>query len=281
MFASVELALRIDTAEARLSRSFARCIGIDGGGRGPAPFAMPVGAGFAVFARSGSPMNKVIGLGIDAPLCEADLEPIEEAFRLRGEDTRVELSTLAHPPVGGLLTSRGYRLSGFENVLGADLRAAGGAPAAAAPGVSVELAPSAELSPWLEVLVDGFSVADDTGVPPESFPREVVLEATRDFARAPDVRRYVARLAGRAVGAASMRLEAGVAFMCGAATLASYRGQGVQQALLARRVVDARAAGCDVAVITTAPGTRSQANSERRGFSLLYSRAVLVRRASA
>ena len=44
-----------------------------------------------------------------------------------------------------------------------------------------------------------------------------------------------------------------------------------------RLIVDARAAGCDVAVITTQPGSKSQQNAQRRGFNLLYTRATLVK----
>jgi hypothetical protein len=51
----------------------------------------------------------------------------------------------------------------------------------------------------------------------------------------------------------------------------------VQTALLAARLADAAAAGCDVAVVTTQPGSRSQQNVQRRGFDLLYVRAVLVK----
>jgi len=36
-------------------------------------------------------------------------------------------------------------------------------------------------------------------------------------------------------------------------------------------------AGCDLAVITTAPGSKSQANVMRTGFALLYARAILVK----
>ena len=53
---------------------------------------------------------------------------------------------------------------------------------------------------------------------------------------------------------------------------------GVQKALLQRRLADASAAGCTLAVVTTAPGTRSQDNVMRRGFELLYTRAILVKR---
>ena len=40
-----------------------------------------------------------------------------------------------------------------------------------------------------------------------------------------------------------------------------------------------RRAGCDVAVVSTQPGSKSQENLQRQGFELLYTRAVLVRSA--
>ena len=63
----------------------------------------------------------------------------------------------------------------------------------------------------------------------------------------------------------------------GAATAPAHRRRGVQTALLSARLADAAAAGCDVAVITTQPGSKSQQNAQRRGFDLLYARATLVK----
>jgi len=68
-----------------------------------------------------------------------------------------------------------------------------------------------------------------------------------------------------------------VAQLCGAATLPAHRRQGVQTALLLSRLDLARDAGCDVAVVTTQPGSKSQENVQRQGFQLLYTRAVLIR----
>ena len=67
-----------------------------------------------------------------------------------------------------------------------------------------------------------------------------------------------------------------IAQFTGAATLPAHRRRGVQTALLAARLA-AAAAGCDLAVITTAPGTRSQRNAQRQGFDLLYTRAILIK----
>ena len=84
---------------------------------------------------------------------------------------------------------------------------------------------------------------------------------------------------GVAVGGATMRIYRGVAQLCGAATLPAYRRRGVQTALLEARLADAAAAGCDLAVVTTLPGSKSHQNVQRRGFEILYTRAVLVRSA--
>jgi hypothetical protein len=42
--------------------------------------------------------------------------------------------------------------------------------------------------------------------------------------------------------------------------------------LLSARLADAATAGCDVAVITTQPGSKSPENAQRGGFDLLYAR---------
>jgi len=68
-----------------------------------------------------------------------------------------------------------------------------------------------------------------------------------------------------------------VAQLCGAATLPEHRRRGVQSALLAARLEDAARRGCDLAVVTTQPGSKSQENVQRQGFELVYARAVLVK----
>lgn len=78
-------------------------------------------------------------------------------------------------------------------------------------------------------------------------------------------------------GGASLRLSNGVAQLAGAATLPEHRRQGVQSALLSERLADAAREGCDVAVVTTEPGSKSQQNVQKIGFELLYSRAVLIK----
>jgi GNAT superfamily N-acetyltransferase len=110
----------------------------------------------------------------------------------------------------------------------------------------------------------------------EEFPRDIYIRAERDGAAA-GVVRYAALRDGVLAGGAGLRIADGVAQFAGAATAPAHRRHGIQAALLSARLVDAAMAGCDVAVIVTQPGSKSQQNAQRRGFDLLYTRAVLVK----
>ena len=73
------------------------------------------------------------------------------------------------------------------------------------------------------------------------------------------------------------RIAEGLAQFAGAATAPAHRRRGVQTALLSARLAHAAAVGCDIAVITTVPGSKSQQNAQRQGFDLLYTRADLLK----
>jgi ribosomal protein S18 acetylase RimI-like enzyme len=90
-------------------------------------------------------------------------------------------------------------------------------------------------------------------------------------------RAYVARIGGAIAGAATVRIDGTIAQFAGAATLPAFRRRGVQTALYRTRLGDAARAGCTVAVVVTQPASKSQQNAQREGFSLLYSRQLLVK----
>jgi GNAT superfamily N-acetyltransferase len=241
-----------------------------------AGFVIPVAGSVASFAEEGSPLNKVAGLGFGGVPTAAALDEIERAFTARGAPVQVELAHLVDPAIGALLTDRGYRLTSFENVLG--LALTGEPERVTPPGVEVRPSGDDEFEPWLDVVADGFAHPDTQGAPShEEFPREVVARAMRDLTAAAGVMRYVALRDGVLAGGASFRVAEGVAQLTGAATAPAHRRRGVQTALLSARLADAAAAGCDIAVITTQPGSKSQQNAQRRGFDLLYTRAILVK----
>lgn len=276
MFADTALGAAIDRAEARLCAQFA--LATSPSSAMPEPLILPISGGHAIFVAPASPINKVIGLGFDTPLDLDALTRIEEQWRELGEPVRIELSILTDPEIGGVLSGRGYQLHGFENVLGRGLNGAR-QDAAAATNVTVETLQAADADAWVDIAVEAFMNLDGSGsVPEDSLSREQMRAALLPYTAIPDVVRYLARLDGRPVGEAAMRVDGTIAQLAGAGTLPAYRGRGVQKALLARRLNDAAEAGCRLAVVVTAPGTRSQENAMRRGFALLYTRAILVKR---
>lgn len=272
LFCDTAMAGRIERVEAQLIAASSAAARHRAGTAG---FVIPIAGGVASFAEEGSPFNKVAGLGFGGVPDARSLDEIERAFAACGAPVQIELPQLADPAVGALLSARGYRLESFENVLG---RALTGEPERVMPsGVEVRPSGREESETWLEVVAEGVLHPDTQGVPwHEEFPREVIIESERAMEQA-GVVRYAALRDGLIVGGATMRIAEGVAQLTGAATAPAHRRRGVQTALLSARLADAAAAGCDVAVITTQPGSKSQQNAQRQGFDLLYARALLVK----
>jgi GNAT superfamily N-acetyltransferase len=272
LFCDTALAARIERVEVQLIALSSEAARRRAGAAG---FVIPVAGGAASFAGEGSPYNKVAGLGFGGVPDAPALDEIERAFAACGSPVQVELAHLGDPAILAVLAARGYRLESFENVLGRALTDEPGR--VMPPGVEVRLSTEDESEAWLDVVAEGSAHPDTQGVPwHEEFSREAIIEAERDSTAAGCVR-YAALRDGVVVGGATMRMAEGVAQLTGAATVPAHRRRGVQTALLAARLADAAAGGCDVAVIITPPGSKSQQNAQRQGFDLLYTRAVLVR----
>jgi len=282
MFASVDLARRIERAECSLLVEMAEAARRHAGDADI--LVAHISGGVAVFSGADAPINKLAGLGFAEPLEENALEVVEREFERRQTSLVVELSSLAATPAAILLTRRGYALVGFEDVLGVRLdQASLGrlADGSSPPGeaISVAEASDAEAPAWIDAVITGFAHPDTVEglVPHESFDRESMEQFFEMYRRARGLRRYLAYRDGNVAGGASLGLFDGVALLCGAATLPSHRRRGVQSALLRARLDAATQAGCDIAVMTTQPGSKSQENGIRQGFSHLYTRAVLRR----
>lgn len=274
--ATSTLARRIEQAEAGLIAGMGKAVaGRLGASR---VIVAHLGSGTAVMPGPGSPLSKVAGLGFE-PIDEHALTKIEQDFASFGTPVRVELSSLADPAVGKVLSGRGYVLSGFENVLGLTLPPP--VLRTAPSGSDVHIAPttSDDFEEWVAAVTTGFMHPDTFDGPPPIEPPDTSGADLifRDMATLDGFSRYVARRQGEVAGGASMRIENGVAQLCGAATLPAHRRVGIQSALLAKRLTRAADAGCDIAVITTEPGSKSQRNAQRQGFELLYVRAVMIK----
>jgi len=277
------MAARIERAECQTVIDFA----LQARARGRNVLIEPVAGGVAVFGGHGQPFNKFAGLGFDGPVDEDAIARVEAAFDAVQGEIRVELATLADSAIAKMLARRGYVLIGHENVLGLALTAERVQECERAVGAALEIvvsrASADEMRAWRDTLIEGFMHRDTFDGPPptESFDREALEHVFEDSGLTPGSVPYLARRDGGIAGAGLVRIVDGLAQMIGASTLPVHRRRGVQSTLLRARLVDAARAGCDLAITCTEPASKSQENMQRAGFELLYSRAVLIRSASA
>jgi GNAT superfamily N-acetyltransferase len=269
LFPDTQLVRRIERAEAH---SLAAIISTGGTGA----FSVPVGSGFALFNEVDSPFSKLVGLGFE-PVEVNELAALEQRYHALGAPVQVELSTQADPALTNLLAGRGYQLTGFENVLGRALASeCVQENAQQTPEIEVRLARPDERAAWMEVLITGAlqPAGDEQPAAHDSFDRATLERAYLSMTRCHDIECWLAFHGTTLAGGAALSMRDGVAHLVGAATHPAHRRRGVQRALLTARLAAGQLRGCGIAVVTTQPGSQSQHNVHRCGFSLLYARAI-------
>lgn len=221
-----------------------------------------------VFIAPGCMVGRCIGLGLAGPVIADDLDRIEEFYRSRGDAVQIDVCPAADETLHKLLKSRPYRFEEFNNVLARKVKAGerfdGDVANVEIRQVFGEAA--TDLSP---IVARGFSEGAD--------PDPAFVEVFRPLYLAEGSFAFAALADGKVVGGASGMIlpETGIATMFGSSTLPEYRGRGIQTAFLRARMQLAADAGCQYAVTITRPGTTSQRNAERQGFTLAYSKVVL------
>lgn len=267
VFASPELASRIDRAEGRLCAAIAR--------ESPNARVIEIGGGVAVFVERESPSNKLIGAGFSGRIDDGVLSEIEAHFARHRARLQAEVATLADPALHRQLVERGYMPGGFENVLGHSLRNVG---APSGGSITVELRSASDFETLASVMAEGFANPDAGGVGGDQLPpADEIRRAFMGTWQTASFRGYIARIEDTIVGGAALRIDEGVAQFSGAATRPAFRRRGVQTALLRARLAGAAGAGCDIAVVVTQPASKSEQNVQREGFSLLYARQLLLK----
>lgn len=265
---TIDLARRVDRAEIDLC-ALAGAHGTPGG-----IASLEAGGGLAVFSRPGSPLNKMLGLGLSGPVSDEALDAIQRFFSEHSAPAQIELCPLAYVDVPSRLCARGFVLQAFETQLA---RAMVAVPMER-PDVRVTLARPHEDELWARVVAEGFGAAEPhAGGGPEhdTFPTEQIIEMMLQFTH-PDIRRYIAWVDGKPAGGGSSWTRDRVLGVAGTSTLRAYRRRGVQAAITVQAMQDA-VGEADIATATTAPGSTSQRTFERVGFQVLYNRAILIK----
>lgn len=133
-------------------------------------------------------------------------------------------------------------------------------------GLALEPVSSEEtVAAYAEVYLQGFELAAQ---------REKRWAEVIERHRNPALILTLARASGLPVGIGGLSISRGVGYLGPATTLASHRGRGVQTALIAHRLAQAHARGCEYVVATAAFASPSHHNLERAGFRVLQTKSL-------
>jgi ribosomal protein S18 acetylase RimI-like enzyme len=226
-------------------------------------------AGHMAFAGLGSPIGRATGVGFDSPLSTADLDRIEQFYRERKAPSQVDLTPMHEPAVFEMFKERGYAIAELNNVLYRKLDPEEKFPS---PPTHCAIRRSySEESAVTGAIVESAFFPDGA---PEEFRGLIAPLYEMENALA-----FVATVEDKPVacGTGLIIKEHRVFALCGAGTLAEFRGRGLQTALLRARMAAAVAAGCEYAVVVTQGGTTSQRNAERLGFRVAYSKVTVIK----
>jgi hypothetical protein len=276
MFVDEALARRLETLDATFATRTARAFAADDASAGrPAHAGSVVLAGaVAAWVAPGSVLSKVHGLGMHGSPDDADLDAIEEFYRARGDRrAAIELAPFAGAALTARLEARGYRTEGFEHVLVRALAAEDREPAAALqPGVTVEAVEAADAAAraaWVDVSAEGFFA-------PAAAPPDLLRYAALSCEDA-DTTAWLARVDGAPAATGAHSVSDGLCALFGGATRPEARRRGGHRALIAARLAAGARAGATIATAGASPGGVSHRNLEAAGFTVAYTRPLLVR----
>ena len=181
-----------------------------------------------------SPMlNRVVGLGVDGPVDEAQLDDVLAA--MGGTSFYFAISPSADASLDGLLEARG-----LEPGLGWMLFERG---PSSAPSVETSLriveVDAASREAWAGVVATAYGLPDDTLPWFAAIPESTTWHA------------FLALDGDEPAAAAAVRIDGDAAYFGMAGTLPEHRGKGGQGALFAARIERALAAGCTTLVTET------------------------------
>lgn len=225
--------------------------------------------GHMVFAGLGSPIGRATATGLDQPFTARHVDQIEAFYRERKAPSQVDLTPIHGPEVFEMFKQRGYAIAELNNVLYRKLDKGEAYPA---PPAHCEIRRSyREEAESTGAIVETAFFPDGA---PEPFRGLITPLYQMENALA-----FVAAIEGKPVacGTGLVIPEHKVFALCGAGTLADFRGRGLQTALLCARMEAALKAGCEYAVVVTQGGTTSQRNAERLGFRVAYSKVTVIK----
>ncbi len=241
-----------------------------------AGFGEEIAGGWMAFGGRDSWANQAGGLGLDGPVSAADVDRLVEFYVSRGATPKIHVCPFVHRSLLSGLGERGFVVDEFGNVLARELAPDEDLRALLPHGwpdateiVEVDPDDADGVGLFAELSTSGFRSPDE----PMS---EAALEHARSIVKHPRCIAYLALVNGTPAAGATVECEPPVATLFATSVLPRFRRRGIQTALIAHRLEEARRLDCDLAVIQSIAGVSTERNAVRLGFSLAYSKIIMM-----
>ncbi len=227
---------------------------------------LEINGGAACFSGIDSYLSQVVGWGFSTKTEQlvTEIKAIEDFYRIQ-KHTRVdiELCPFTGNELAVFLSKRGYRITELNNVSTLYLPNYHSASDKVNTTFMIREVEPHQLNAWSTRVALGFGY-------PEA------QKQFYHFANAKGATAFAVYDQGLIVAGALIATHGDFCDLGVTSTLPAYRGKGLQKLLLKTRLNFAKEQGVSWAMVTTEPGTVSDANVQKTGFSCAYTRVKLT-----
>lgn len=227
------------------------------------------GDGLAVYGGPDMPINRVVGLGLQAPVTAADIDRIESFYQAHHAPVMIDFCPLADGSLLNELRLRRYFPHKMYTVMVCPITP----DKIDSPPGEVETRLVEDEALWNMTVSQGFAGYDDVPLDNINMMYSRIAHYHADGAN------FIAYIEGEPAGAGASYInrEARMVELYSGSTRVQFRRRGVQSALVQARLAYAQQRGCDMAMVMTTPDTASERNLQRLGFRVAYTKLVFTR----
>lgn len=220
-------------------------------------------SGGAFFSGIESPFSQVIGWGFN----EVDPNQLDEIenfyFSHKMPTCSIELSPFVGNGVLNILSKRSYLVKEWSQI--SYLFTPDYLPKPISNQICIKIIEEEnELEEWGKIVAKGFGA-------------ENLSTIFSLYGKTEGIYPFGAWINGKLCGTATITIYNDIADLGVTSTLEEFRGKGIQKALLSKRLEFAKTKGVKIATVTTEPGSISDLNIQKIGFSPAYTRLGLVK----
>jgi ribosomal protein S18 acetylase RimI-like enzyme len=230
--------------------------------------SISVAGGEAFYCGPTSPISQAMALGMNGEVKESEVDKLEEFYQSRNSPINVEFCPYADPSLLKIFSQREYTMIENSNMLIREFNKR--EVFKVNPEINVYTVDEPEYEEWAQTIAKGF-LTDESQL-------DFMLEIGHTFVNSKKSQHFVAKIGDQFVGGGVLLIKNEIASLYGTSTIPQFRNRGVQSAIIEARLAYAVAAGCEIAMVTTMPGSNSQRNLERQGFRVIYTRSKLFKK---